>query len=341
MQQIQIGLETKTPLWTGGTDGTMDELHETGIMGSLRWWYEVIVRGVGGKACDPVANPCSLENEKFKNSSANTLEEKLHEAGLCSACQIFGATGWKRRFRLVMTGSVNEAGPGSKNQTTGNRYKKNSQEHPAWYFKGKGRAGNIHLTLTSLNPAFDPTHLLGPLFLAAEYGGVAAKNQMGYGWVVVDHAPPFSPLDFINSIYLSTNYSSPDLPSFDKMFFAELETNDRDIKATLNLKYDIRNTFRTTFTSETLRHFICGTVHGERMASKIFMTQEVDGKMRVWGWIPEQLPVPTISRESILSALHSTIGKYGAISKWREFSSQRDTLAPGQSDTKAFFVSLF
>lgn len=42
---MEIRLRTLTPLWTGGVDGTCDLLHVTGIMGSLRWWYEAIVRG--------------------------------------------------------------------------------------------------------------------------------------------------------------------------------------------------------------------------------------------------------------------------------------------------------
>ncbi len=53
MQTLTIRLRTRTPLWTGGIDGSMDRIHETGLLGSLRWWYEAIVRGLGGWACDP------------------------------------------------------------------------------------------------------------------------------------------------------------------------------------------------------------------------------------------------------------------------------------------------
>ncbi len=38
MQTLTIRLRTRTPLWTGGLDGTMDRIHETGLLGSLRWW---------------------------------------------------------------------------------------------------------------------------------------------------------------------------------------------------------------------------------------------------------------------------------------------------------------
>ncbi len=38
MQTLTIRLRTRTPFWTGGIDGSMDRIHETGLLGSLRWW---------------------------------------------------------------------------------------------------------------------------------------------------------------------------------------------------------------------------------------------------------------------------------------------------------------
>lgn len=48
-EPLTINLKTLTPLWTGGADGKSDRLHATGIIGSLRWWYEVVVRELGLK----------------------------------------------------------------------------------------------------------------------------------------------------------------------------------------------------------------------------------------------------------------------------------------------------
>ena len=39
-EAVTITLRTLPPLWTGGADGMSDRLHATGIIGSLRWWYE-------------------------------------------------------------------------------------------------------------------------------------------------------------------------------------------------------------------------------------------------------------------------------------------------------------
>ena len=40
---MEFKLRTLTPLWTGGVDQKPDRLHETRLMGSLRWWFEVFV----------------------------------------------------------------------------------------------------------------------------------------------------------------------------------------------------------------------------------------------------------------------------------------------------------
>jgi len=81
---MTIELRTITPLWTGGVDQTPDRLHETGLIGSLRWWYEALVRGLNGSACDPTGDGrCLGEN-----------------GGRCAACELFGCTGWARKFRL-------------------------------------------------------------------------------------------------------------------------------------------------------------------------------------------------------------------------------------------------
>jgi len=83
---MHITLTTLTPLWTGGVDGICDRLHETGLIGSLRWWYEVLVRGLGGYACDPTGE------DRCPDKDGNR----------CVACELFGCTGWARKFRLQM-----------------------------------------------------------------------------------------------------------------------------------------------------------------------------------------------------------------------------------------------
>ncbi len=80
---MEIQLKTLPPIWTGGVDGTCDRLHESGIIGSLRWWYEALIRGLGVAACDPKYSKCEGDRH-------------------CAACELFGCTGWARKFRFLV-----------------------------------------------------------------------------------------------------------------------------------------------------------------------------------------------------------------------------------------------
>lgn len=342
MQSLTIALNTLTPLWTGGIGKDMDRLHETGIIGSLRWWYEVMLRGLGGKACDPTENPCGLNAASFKQSSAETLGLRLNEAGLCDVCQVFGATGWKRRFRLSAEQmEMAPAGPSRSIETTGERYNR-SGKRPKWYFKGQGQGGKFQITLTSLNPDFDPHLLLAPLVLIGKYGGLAAKTQLGYGWVTFTPPTDFDPISLLTALHITPSTPDPDLPALDNMFFTQVNTNEPGITATLNAKYDVRKLFRTTFHDTELRHFICGTVRGERrQGAKIFFSQPVNGRMRVWGWVPHNLPPAGVDRDEIVAAIHKTLSGIGKFSYWREFDSPRDTVHPSETNRQSFICSLF
>jgi len=81
-----------TDLWTGSINLVeqkaqikekivSDRLITTGLLGSIRWWFEVLVRGLGGYACDPTETKCGGRNH-------------------CVVCELFGCTGWARKFRF-------------------------------------------------------------------------------------------------------------------------------------------------------------------------------------------------------------------------------------------------
>lgn len=93
---LAFEMQTLTPVWTGNAVQQCDRLHETGLLGSLRWWFEVVVRGLGRRACDPTADgKCEYK-------------EKDGVKGLCAACRVFGATGWRKLFRLEVDLEVDE-----------------------------------------------------------------------------------------------------------------------------------------------------------------------------------------------------------------------------------------
>ena len=80
-KNYSVKIKALTPIWTGDAKRKNTELRETGIIGSLRWWYEALIRGLGGSACDPTDSKCEGKNH-------------------CDACELFGCTGWSRKFRL-------------------------------------------------------------------------------------------------------------------------------------------------------------------------------------------------------------------------------------------------
>ncbi len=82
-------LTALTDIWTGDAERKGDRLIPTGLLGSIRWWFEVVVRGLGGSACDPSEDQCPGDRKK------------LREAGHhCVVCEFFGCTGWARKFRF-------------------------------------------------------------------------------------------------------------------------------------------------------------------------------------------------------------------------------------------------
>lgn len=114
MSIIQIKLKALTEIYTGDVKGLNTKLRLTGIKGSIRWWYETLVRGLGGYACDPTSkDKCELIKDKlatFKNILKASREEVTHdravirkaldEAKICPVCRVFGCTGLGAKVRL-------------------------------------------------------------------------------------------------------------------------------------------------------------------------------------------------------------------------------------------------
>jgi len=165
-----------TPIWTGNVDGQADRIHEPGIIGGLRWWYEVMIRGLGGDACDPSQEKkCAFsEDEYHKAGKAHKSEtECLRAAGLCDVCRIFGATGWRRRFRLTVYG----------------------QTHPTWkseksinikpfgrtrgWFLNAGVVGTIRLLFQGDIQTLEHIYII--MKFMEKWGGLGARPQLGYG----------------------------------------------------------------------------------------------------------------------------------------------------------------
>lgn len=194
----------KTPVWTGDIDRNSDSLKTTGLMGSLRWWTEAVIRGMGKFACDPVADSCPKPDSSKKISY------------YCPACLLFGATGRRRMFKLQVNGGTSVF--------SGDAIKIKPNGRNNGWFLGSGLTGTLNLEFISLSKDFNENMLLVPLAIAVKWGGIGAKTQHGYG--VVEFDADFEKLKegLATLIKLEgetgTNIS---LPNIKEMFFAKVQ----------------------------------------------------------------------------------------------------------------------
>jgi len=218
---MEIKIKTLTPIWTGDIDQRSRLLQTTGILGSLRYWSEAILRSIGRYACDPTSDcgrcPKEVKNKKY----------------YCSACLIFGATGIRRTFRLNMSG-------GKRVFTGGILNIRPSGRNRGWYL-GSGVLGEIYLKITSLDKDFDESLVLLPLIIASKWGGIGAKIQHGYGVVKIEICPRIDFNRFREAIGRTTDQerlsqlsssmtkvklrhgSNDGLPNLREMFFAKVQ----------------------------------------------------------------------------------------------------------------------
>jgi len=168
---FQVKIAPLTPLWTGDIKREGKRVLETGILGSLRWWYEAILRGFSLSACDPTKGSCAYDSKRAEKS-------------ICLACQLFGCTGLSRKFRLMIEGDgdAGERDIEVKLKTSGNR------KHRGWRIPSR-LAGELTLSFMSMRSTnftnFEITALYRVLCLIESYGALGAKTSQGQGVIRV------------------------------------------------------------------------------------------------------------------------------------------------------------
>ncbi len=360
---MKLEIRTLTPLWTGGVEaGKVDRIHETGILGSLRWWYEAIVRGLGGEACDPSTGTCRFDAEAYEKSQADDERQRLRDAGLCDVCQVFGATSWRRRFRLTIVGKdVSDASIKHTIYLNDRQYRDNKGKlrPPTWYFRdptqqrtapNTPKTDHFTIQIQGLVPNFPAEVIAGLIQFIADWAAIGARAQVGFGVIEIvsgriDTRPLF---DWLKPVVGSNTY--PDLPSLRNIFLARIAPkNSQQFSETdtFNLKYDLRRLFTD---NSGVRHFVMGKVYmsgprkGDRIAAKVKMSRPYDNGrlMRVWGWIPEKANVysDSLGRDAVVKAIHDHLETNYELKVWREMNSTRDTVRPNNDDTRVFLHEL-
>ena len=205
---MQLQLVTRTPLWTGDVDNKSTTLQPTGIIGSLRWWYEVIVRGLGGWACDPTKQTCTYDSTKGLSS-------------ICDVCRLFGTTGWARRFRLTLEGE-NSLNADEKILIPSGRVHNNRAG--GWYFYNNA-SSNISCNIVLLTTVDINDKIRMVIALISRHAATGAKVAQGYG--VFDAQEKEQPLLVGSKISANLSFTRPprsnlDLPELREFFFTKL-----------------------------------------------------------------------------------------------------------------------
>lgn len=171
-------LTALTNIWTGDASGKGKRLITTGLLGSIRWWFEVVVRGLGGSACDP-----TLDGNRCPNPKKDPADPGHH----CVVCELFGCTGWARKFRFDV---LDKDGKAQREQIRANQ--------------------SFQLRFTPLRPIPDEEWALldVTIRLIAEYGAVGGKtvykptdeqsrqnaaHHRDYGLVRIENNPKIEP----------------------------------------------------------------------------------------------------------------------------------------------------
>ncbi len=357
--KIEVTITTQTPIWTGNYDRKMDGVKETGVMGSLRWWYEAILRGFGCYVCDPT-------EKKDKDKRCN-----------CPACQVFGCTGWARQFRMRWYEDEGEKFKLQNDNDRDYRHDKyfknqNPKKDKGYYIlsrETKKEGGKCKAVFYPQNKKIENILKYLILFLQ-KWGGFGARPQFGYGIFGIEEKDSCKPIvinDINDIVPKPANSSSENIyPDLRDFFFCEFQLDSKKILAdketlsrsttklpcncsedfnyfTIETKYRIREALRSTKgISDAIRHFICGEVHGnDKTSSKIFISRVYDDKMLIRGYIPKEASFNNYSRDAILQCIYVTLGSSGSSSlpgtktKWIEFDP--DKINTRNMDTKPIY----
>lgn len=328
-------------------------------MGSLRWWYEAIIRGIYGEdaACDPQTHICLFDR---KQASA------VKPYGVCRACRVFGATGWARRFHLLVEDNTTQEWLENENrqrltriellqrQYTVTRAGGSKTATPKWFFPDSffGRCGSLGLTVISTGcdidgKPFDAHVVAGLIQFIAYHSSLGGRPQLGFGVVRVitpTHIDVKPLLAHLPAQINSGASQAAKLPALSNMFFAKVRPKasaDFAREDAFVLKYDLRRLFPDAKT----RHEVMGEapvgetikVRAKVMVSLPYPTVSTvpsghADTMRLWGWLPDRIAASggSIARSVVLQQIYDHLSQHYDIAEWRELnppSSRPDTIA--------------
>lgn len=196
--EIKVQFETITPLWTGDAWMENNEIRPSSLIGSLRFWFEVICYFGGvcsekdfdekkGRFEKDIKNDEIKERLLKHGTDFNGQIAALKELKVPIPAIIFGTTGWGSLIEIKAINNQNNQNSTNNYPFPINRvefeelkYKKDNKEiKPAWYFK-KGFWGNFEVVFRV--PAEIKETIFFPLLnFMDKYGYWGGGWNIGYG----------------------------------------------------------------------------------------------------------------------------------------------------------------
>ena len=202
MLKVPITFETITPLFTGDCNQKMTEIKPTSIMGSLRFWFEVICH-FSGKFNEKEYSKNEFDAKKYSNFIKNkphaTDEDIQRKFELTSTVFYFGCTGWKSQIgiekiekndftisKLVDSEKENQNLYGKKIfLSCGKKDKNGNPKESGWFLPKQYFWGQFQITFSLSNKDLKDNILFPLLSFIQEYGFLGGKNNIGFGRVKI------------------------------------------------------------------------------------------------------------------------------------------------------------
>jgi CRISPR-associated protein Cmr1 len=205
MIKVPVTFETITPLFTGDENQKMKEIKPASIMGSLRFWFEVI--------CDFSE---MFEGDRFKNNEFDydkyqsyiknhpyaTDEEICDCLKLSPGARYFGCTGWKSKIGIESVMKVDESkistfetkdfknylGLGKITIDTGRVNQYGPPKTSNWYPPPKYYFGGFQVAFSVSNIHIRDKILYPLLIFIQQHAFIGGKNNLGFGRIkIVDY----------------------------------------------------------------------------------------------------------------------------------------------------------
>lgn len=217
MGKIILKCETITPLFTGDCNQEMTEIKPASIMGSLRFWFDVICHFSG-----EFNNKKYLKNEfdakkysSFIKNKPDATDEDIQkyiqkELCLSPTAFYFGCTGWKSQIGIEKIEKIYKSTPaeiGKKDFTSselvdskkenpnvygrkisldcGKNDEKGNSKKSRWFLPQQYFWGKFQITFSLSNKDLKDNILFPLLSFIQEYGFLGGKNNIGFGRVKI------------------------------------------------------------------------------------------------------------------------------------------------------------